>query len=263
MKPILSLLLFSSISSVLCHAATIAHWKFDDLTDISGNGHDLTNTNPTTTLSGGQAIFTGGGVGTAGQQIMSAPDNAVWSDTSFTVESIFTFTAPSTANISTLVAHMSTAGGRQWLVGTTMSNNAPYVILRNDTGGEASFVSNFGALTSGHTYYLAAAIDLTIATSANRITFYLRDLTVDGPFLTSNVSTSFTSLVASTAPLTIGSTGHSSSRFTGSIDEVRISDVKLGPNELLIAPIPEPSQALLCVVGAGLLGIRRKRSAIC
>ncbi|RYD29775.1 MAG: hypothetical protein EOP87_17730, partial [Verrucomicrobiaceae bacterium] len=183
MKKTLILLATASLLGSLSHAGTVAHWQFNDLTDSSGNGYNLTNTNSSTSLSGGQAIFTGGGSSTAGNDLMSAADNPAWDDTSFTVEAIFTFTAPSTAGISTLAAHLSNGGGRQWLLGTS-DTNTPYVILRNNasTPVESSIGSTFAALVSGNTYYFAAAIDLTAATPADRITFYLRDITNDGPF---------------------------------------------------------------------------------
>ena len=257
MQRTLSLLASSLALTAIAPAITVAHWQFNDLTDSSGNGHTLTDNNSGATISGGVANFVNPG-GTTG--LLSAADNAAWDDISFTVESIFTFTAPTEANISTLASHLSEGDGRQWLIGTN-SANVPLLLLRNSgAGGDTPFTPTFSALTSGNTYYFAAAIDLTAVNPADRITFYLRDITNDGAFQTSNVSTTFTALAGSSAPLTIGSTGHSSSRLTGSIDELRISDTKLGPNDLLIAPIPEPSHMMLSGLGIALLGIRRRRA---
>lgn len=241
----------ASISS----ATTIAHWQFNDLNDTTGI-HHLTNTNGSdTTVSGGNATFTGSGSG-----LLSAPDHGAWDDDSFTVESIFTFTTPIDSRISTIAAHLSTAGGRQWLVGTN-TDNIPFLLARGSgASSETSFVSSYGALVSGRTYYLGVAVDFSAVDPASRVTLYFRDITADGAFLTDNSSTSITALQGSSAPLSIGSTGHLSSRFTGSIDEIRFSDTKLGPNDLLIAPIPEPSAALLSLFTVSLLGLRRKRA---
>lgn len=261
MKKPLIVLASSLALATIAPAGTVAHWLFNDLTDSSGNGHTLTNTNSSTTISGGKANFTGAGSGVAGNDLLSAADHAAWDDVSFTVETIFTFNAPTVANISTLVAHLSNGGGRQWLLGTNAANN-PILILRNDAGTpvETAFDATFGALVSGNTYYLGAAVDLTAVNPADRITFYFRDITNNGAFRTSNISTTFTGLADSSSPVTFGSTGHSSSRLTGSIDEARFSDLKLGPNDLLIAPIPEPSAALLSIAAVSLLGLRRKRA---
>jgi hypothetical protein len=257
MKKTLAALASSLALSAIAPATTIAHWQFNDLTDSSGNGHNLTNTNSSTTLSGGKANFTGSGTG-----LMSAADSAAWDDISFTVESTFTFTTPSTAGISTLAAHLSNTTGRQWLFGTNTAN-VPVLLLR-EAGGttEINFASSFGALTSGNTYYFGAAIDLAASNPADRVTLYFRDLTNDGAFLTQNFSTTITSLENSSALLSIGSTSHDapSSRLTGAIDELRFSDTKLGPNDLLIAPVPEPSAALLSVFAVSLFGLRRKRA---
>lgn len=254
MKLPLCLLVSSLALSAFSSAITVAHWQFNDLTDSSGNGHTLTNTS-TATISGGIATFTGSGTG-----LLSTPNNAAWNDTSFTVETIFTFTQPSAAAISTLVSHLSDTTGRQWLLGTNNANVPIFLMREFGASSDTAFASSFGALANNNTYYLAAAIDLSASDPANRITFYLRNLTTDGPFQTNNVSTTFTALAGSTAPLAIGSTGHASSRLTGSIDEIRFSDTKLGPNDLLIAPIPEPSHLMLSGLGVVLLGIRRRRA---
>jgi len=241
--------------SALAPATTIAHWNFNDLNDSSVNGHNLTNTNGSdTTINGGIATFSGGGTG-----LLSAPDNAAWDDISFTIESVFTFTPPSTAGaISTIAAHLSNTTGRQWLFGVN-PNSIPYLLVREQgANDEQSFASSFGALTEGHTYYFGAAIDLTASDPANRVTLYFKDITNSGALITNNFSTSITALQGSSAPLSIGSTGHSSSRFKGSIDEVRFSDTKLGAGDLLV--VPEPSSALLSFFTVSLLGLRRKRA---
>lgn len=258
MNKTLAVLASSLALSAIAPAITVAHWQFNDLTDSSGNGHNLTNTNGSaTTISGGKATFTGGGSG-----LLSAVDNAAWDDLSFTVESIFTFTTPPPTNISTLAAHLSNTTGRQWLFGTN-TTNVPVLLLR-EAGGttEINFTSSFGALTSGNTYYFGAAIDLTASNPADRVTIYFRDITNNGAFTTQNFSTAITSLESSSAVLSIGATGNDapSSRLTGSIDELRFSNTKLGPNDLLIAPIPEPSAALLSLFTVSLLGLRRKRA---
>jgi len=257
MKKTLSILTSSIALAAIAPASTVAHWQFNDLTDSSGNGHTLTDTNTGATISGGSANFVNPG-GVTG--LLSAPDNAVWDNVTFTVEATFTFNNPSPAGISTLASHLSDSTGRQWLFGTN-TTNVPVLLLRaSGASSETAFASSFGALVAGNTYYFGAAVDLTAVDPANRITFYFRDITNNGAFQTQNISTTITALNDSTAPLAIGSTAHQSSRLVGSIDELRISDTKLGPNDLLIAPIPEPSSALLTVFTISLFGLRRRRA---
>lgn len=238
-------------------ASTVAHWTFNDLTDSSGNGHTIVNSNPNAVLLGGVMTFSGGESG----QLVSTPNVAAWSDTSFTVEAIITPAAIPSSGPSTIVAHLADpGGGRQWLFG--YNNGALSLLLRQtqEGGGSTEVYYTTTAITphvNGQTYYVAVTIDLTAATAANRITFFSQNLTTAGLVESGNSSVSFsgTGLAASTAALTFGSTGHSSARFSGSISEIRISDVKLTAGELLI---PEPSVALFSLSGLLTLFLRRR-----
>lgn len=251
-KALLPLLL---LTSPFAGAATIAHWKFDTgspFVDSAGT-NTLTNNNPTTTFTGGSANFTGGG---SGGQLLSAPNVAAWTDTSFTVEAFFTPTTLNTSGPSTIVAHLGDTGGRQWLFGVDLNGNLT-ALLRHDGTTENYYINatSLPKIVNGQSYYVAAAIDLTDSVAANRITLYVQNLTTGGPLVSANTATSpAATLGASTAPLTIGSTGHSSSRMNGSISEIRISDTKLTAGDLLI---PEPAGALLCA--AGLIPLLRRR----
>jgi hypothetical protein len=254
MQRALSILASSLALTAIAPAITVAHWEFNDLTDSSGNGHTLTDGNTGATLNSGQMDFTN----TSVSGLLSAADSSAWDDTSFTVEAILTVT--STTTLSSIVAHMTTGTpGRQWFFGTS-ETGVPLFIINPSSGAEARFTSSFTGLTSGSTYYVGASINLSAVNEADRITFYLRDLTTpDGAFQTSNVSTTFTGFASSTSVLTIGSTGHSTSRIAGSIDQVRISDTNLATNALLVS-VPEPSHVMLSGLGIALLGIRRRRA---
>ena len=104
-------------------------------------------------------------------------------------------------------------------------------------------------------YYVGISVDLLDETT-NALTFYQKNLKT-GEVWTSNLVSPTTVLTSGTASFSIGRTSANSSEFTGLIDEVRFSNTKLGPNDLLVQ-IPEPSAALLAGVAA-MLGFRRKR----
>lgn len=246
--------LFFALTALLSanlSAATVADWQFTDLTDSNGNSHPLTNGNSTASLSGGQVHF----ASDSASGLLSAADAPVWDNITFTIEAIFTYTVPSGGGIATIAAHLSSAGGRQWLLGVTAAQ-VPYVLLGGTS--EVGYNSAFGALTDGNTYYFGAAVDLSAGLAADRLTLYVRDITNSGALHTTNPSSTLTSLIESSAPLTIGSTGHSSSRFVGSIDQVKISDTKLASNALLV--VPEPSHLLLSLSGLAVLALRRRRA---
>ncbi|MBX3742859.1 MAG: hypothetical protein KF712_17880 [Akkermansiaceae bacterium] len=253
MKNPFSFLIASLALTALAPAGTVAHWLFNDLNDSSGNGHHLTNTNTVASLGGGRLNFSS----TTATGLVSAPDNAAWDDTSFTLEAILSIS--STTSLTSIVTHMANSGGgRQWFFGTS-ETGVPIVIINPSSGTEARITSTFSALTAGTNYYLGVSINLGATAEADRVTFYMRDLSVpESPFLTSKVSTSFTGFAASSAVLAIGSTGHSSSRLAGSIEEIRFSDTNLALNELLVA-VPEPSLAALSTIGLASLGLCRRR----
>jgi len=251
-NPLLSVVASLAFTS-LSQGGTVAHWQFSDLNDSSGNGHHLTDTNTVASLGGGSLNFSS----TTGTGLVSTPDNAAWDDTSFTLEAIVSVS--STTSLTSIVTHMTNGtDGRQWFFGTS-ETGVPIFIINPSSGTEARITSTFSGLTAGTSYYLGISLNLGAA-AADRVTFYLRDLSVpDSPFQTSIVSTNFTGFAASSAVLAIGSTGHSSSRLNGSIDEIRFSDTNLGLNELLVT-VPEPSFAALSAIGLASLGVRRRRA---
>lgn len=245
-----SLLITSALS-----AATVAHWKFDSpgtwLQDSSGNAHHLTNGNSagaTYNAGAGAVDFSGGGAGT-----LSAPNSPAWTDLSFTVEAFIT---PDAVNsLRSIAGHFHTDTGRQWLV---LLNDGKLNIILTSGTSELYFTANAFTLTAGHQYYVGVAVDLTAANPADRIVFYVQDLTTRSMLMSENVSTAFTSLISSTAGLYIGSTGHSSSRFDGLIHEVKISDIALASDALIA---PEPGRNLFFMAGFTALMLRRRRSA--
>lgn len=262
-------------------AATVAHWRFESdgfYSDSGPGGHTLSNRLPgsggvaatayvlpatgkgsefageipqTGATNAGAASFSNGGLVST-----HASGNNSWNLSTFTIEAYF--------NLSTIEGIRTIAGQlaseRRWLA--VVNGGKLTMILQNASGTESSFtVSTMNNLAINTDYYMAISVDVTNPDPAQRLNFYLKDLTTDGPLLHQTQTTSFTDLRSSNAPFSIGATGNPSSPFSGIIDEVRFSDTVLGANELLIAP--EPGRMALVVAGAMFFFVRRSRRMYC
>lgn len=112
-------------------------------------------------------------------------------------------------------------------------------------------------------YYIAVTADFSNTTTG--ITIYLKDLNNPEAELQS-VNLAHSGTIASTSePLAIGAGPTGGTPWYGLIDEVRLSDVKLGEQDLLVnlMQIPEPSSYALLVGGAFgfFVAMRRRRRA--
>ncbi|MGE9267904.1 MAG: LamG-like jellyroll fold domain-containing protein [Verrucomicrobiales bacterium] len=222
----------------------------------SGNGSTFPNPVPVNGLSNGSAATI---ANTAGNDILQAPNNALWNDTSFTIEAIVNVST--STGLRSIAGQLGNTGGRRWLM--VLQDNDLAILMNGSSGAggntEAYFKPADSAmlnLATNTDYYLGISVNLTAVDPAGRLTFYMQDLTNGGALITSSTNqTVHTSLVGSSAPFTIGSTGHDSSHFSGLIDEVRFTDEVLGASQLLVAP--EPSALALSLLG--LLGLRRCR----
>ena len=86
--------------------------------------------------------------------------------------------------------------------------------------------------------------------------FFIQNLTDGGSLQQVDASTTLTSLFDSSADFTIGSVIGGTRLMDGLFDEVRLSDIRLEAEGLLIS-VPEPSSFALAALG--LLGLRRRR----
>ncbi|AHF93983.1 hypothetical protein OPIT5_02070 [Opitutaceae bacterium TAV5] len=165
----------------------------------------------------------------------------------------------------------NTAGGTSWsfLVGSSGTLLFQYQSQQGGAWGSTSStwesLDSGLSITAGHDYYVAFAMDLLDKTSAGA-TFYVQDLTAGTGMQTASVAHSFTTIGNTNQRFTIGdtSTQGTGDAWNGAIDEVRLSNSRLGQGELLISQIPEPA-AVSALVGAGVLAagiaMRRRRSA--
>ena len=260
-------------SAPFTQAATLGYWRFESgalLENTASPGtHDLTlpggTANPTQAAVSGAYPTTIPGNGLSNNSLatfdggdrFSVPDNAAFTNSSFTVEAFVTATGSGT-NTETIIGHWNSTGNlRSWLFGISASN-VP-IFLHSTTGGDTLTVtSSLPALALNVTYYMAVTVNMS-DTSVNGITFYLKDMTNGGALTSAGATHAAGALFDTSTPLSIGATSQPSSGWTGSIDEVRLSNTKLAASDLLI--VPEPSAALLSVLGVGMLAAKRRRPA--
>lgn len=128
--------------------------------------------------------------------------------------------------------------------GTFRADRTLFLQVVNTAGTVLNIDSGF-RLTEATSYYLAVSIDAGSRNSGadGEVTFYLKDLTNGGTLQSKTIAVrSFNGFYDPAQAITIGSAGDGTgSRFHGVIDEVRLSDVALTSDELLVFSIPEPS----------------------
>jgi hypothetical protein len=254
-------------------AAVMGYWRFEEgafLQDSSGNGLSLTQIDtapvntaipatgagssfspaiPSTGASNGHfAALDGGG------NFSRSDSPALSVSTQLTAEFYFNVTTISGDAEMIVSQFRAIDGQRSWFVGV-QSNQIRF-------GSSADGINNINQnsafptvsrVQTGIDYYGAVVYD------AGTVTFYLKDLTNNGPLQTSVVTGFATSLNDTTSTLNIGSYSASNAnfRFTGALDEIRLSNTALSQSELLIS-VPEPSMAGLMMIGTMAL-LRRKR----
>lgn len=157
----------------------------------------------------------------------------------------------------TLAAHGGANGSNTTDMGWQLSvssegsgRGARNLILEFSATGSSSaqdLVDSDLQLQLGVDYYLAVAFN-PADTSTAGVTFYLKDLTNNGPLQISRRSHAFTSLWDSSLPLMIGS-GNYTAHWDGLVDEVRFTNRLLAPPDLLISHVRTPFQNWLVANG--------------
>lgn len=278
----------------LSHAATVAYWRFeeattgnvassgtggdvtynDSVTDSSGNNYHLrtywtasapayTTATPSTWImdgSGGPVVsntaalsFDGGDDLYSAGSVNSAALNAV-NLTTFTIETWVRFNDLS--GWETFIGRDDSgnpgqaASAESLLYFQKMGDGSNKIRFRAyDSAGSAFSVTTNNAITTNTWYHVAAVGNgSTVALFLNGVQ-QGSSVAYSGGLFNPNPDTLWTVGRGQYA-------GGNGDFLQGAMDEVRISDVALAPNQFLI---PEPSAALLG--GLGLLGLLRRRRA--
>jgi hypothetical protein len=272
----------SVLVSLPLQAATVGYWRFEEagfLADSSGNGYTLIESgasgapNPYTLPSSGvgsafpriifgqanaQAVQGSGTSNTFQYRQLSTSINAPSTNlgNEMTVEAFFnqSFSANSSSAVIVGQGVNQTGVGAtsSWGLVVTSENSqagARNLIFQYSTSGGAWNDGNLKTIDTdiqielNKDYYVAFALDFS-DTSSSGVTVYLQNLTDGTPLQTVSLTHTSSDALATTADaLTIG-TGNIAGNppFWGVLDEVRLSDIKLSYEDLIIAnSIPEPS----------------------
>ena len=227
----ISVIVVISVMSLvsIASAGVVAYWDFgsNGVADVSGNGHTLTNNG--VTFAGGAAVFSGTQTvfNTINTLDLSACGN-------LTIE-CFVRSVSSTLNI--MFEHSpdynTYAGAFVMLFGNPVPGSC-----RGQFKTSAGFnieTTSAGAVSDGVWHHVAFVIDSS-KTGADRAQLYL-DKIRQTTYLThtNDAATSFRNEL-----FYIGSRSNTTYKFTGQLDDVRISDQALSTNQFLQAPtLPE------------------------
>ena len=190
---------------------------------------------------GSGALFAPG----SAQERLSIPKTGALPDGDFTIEAfVHLRSTADDGQVRTIASHWDGVKGHAgWSVGVTGKKSrykpGTIVLVLSGTGSPANDTAEpiFSGLSiePGKPYFIAVATQLA-EPSEGGITFYVKDLTNDDePMLTANVPHTTIANIRGTAPLTIGGrAGEAKHLWDGVIDDVRLSNVALAKEELLV-----------------------------
>ncbi|MFN0126354.1 MAG: LamG domain-containing protein [Verrucomicrobiales bacterium] len=260
MKKLLVLSLFLTIGSLSSHAALVGLWRFEGGTnDSSGNGNNGALQNGAS-LSGDVANATAGISSLAlagGTQHVLVPHHSSLDVTS--AMTIAAWVKPANNQWDGIVAKSPSAGSTQNFPGN-------YELRTNNGGGalEFGFELNPGppdliftppattALVANQWAHIAFS-----ATAGGSYTYYVNGVSAGGGAMDAGFGSE-----TNTNPLYIGSRADLFTTFDGNLDELAIFNTELSAAEIgaiMANGIPEPSTALLGLVGTLGLLVRRRR----
>ena len=272
-------LLLASLTAVFfatgqSSADVISHWKFEEgiagnpaaspLLDSSGNNLDMTPANGPIYLAVPNPDSTLG-LQFGSNRLASRPDNSLYRLTSMTIEAFVRFNGGGGTQQQVLFLGDWRGGLDPFYFGTYL--------------GKLRFnISNMNRdLALGAPDLLPTGRFVHVAATLNDATNEMK-IFIDGVEVASRSATHPTTLVPirpnvtpySTARISIGALDHGAGPgtnigqyFNGDLDEVRLSNVALSPEQFLNAPtaaVPEPSSLVLWSLGSlGIAVVARRR----
>ena len=193
----------------------------------SGNGSSFGHYVPQTRDTNAEAALFDGG-----NYFMHADDDLL-TTSDFTIEAYFN--RSSSGDNPVLASQYEVSGNqRGWVFGIrpTSSGSQLYLCLSEDGVGYEFNVSALAAPLLNNDYYAAVSFDESDQNSG--ITFYLKDLTAGTDMQIAVQGHTINSLHDSTADFTIGARSDLNCKFSGLIDEIRLSNDVLSEDDLLV-----------------------------
>lgn len=280
----------SCLAQLASAQTTVAHWRFENSgslgTDSSGNNHTLTLHHggtggtpissvatpfPNPVPGTGSTNNFAASLVTANRNYLSMADSAALNFQSFTYEGYFKVDSLSGANPAILGGQWDSTtangAGMNWQLVVLSTNQVRLQLGTAASGGTAfSNVDSGINLTLGHNYYIGVSAAASGTVAGTDVVFYIQDLTLG----TAMQSVSVTSAAvrnlnsAVTGNFAIGTnyngvTAYDLRTFTGTIDEIRLTNGVLDQSQLLAIPEPAAAAALLGLGALGFCAFRRRR----
>ncbi len=243
-------------------ASTVGHWRFETspglLADSGGNSLTLSTQGtgpvaypvpasgpasafPTVIPKTGAANGSAADLGTPGVGNFSRADSAAFALTNFTIEAfVHRSLAPAGTQYIASQYDFTIGSQRSWGLGVAgtsppagLSPGELFLNLSNN-GTNGVVVGSGLIVETGVDFFVAASVEASNPSAG--VTFHLKNLTTGGDLTLSTRANPVGTVFNSTGDFLIGGYSGGANRWSGIIDEVRLSNAVLAPYQLLVTP---------------------------